>query len=55
LALRHQTRVVDAIAFNQAPLSDAPRARIAYRLSRNDYRDHATLQLVVELIEPMCS
>jgi single-stranded-DNA-specific exonuclease len=55
LALRRETRLVDAIAFNQAPLQDAPRARIAYRLSRNDYRERATLQLVVEHIEPLSS
>jgi single-stranded-DNA-specific exonuclease len=52
LSLRIGKRVVDAIAFNQAPLRDAGRARIAYRLSRNDFRDRVTLQLVVEYIEP---
>jgi single-stranded-DNA-specific exonuclease len=50
LVLRADARVVDAIAFNQAPL-DADRVRIAYRLARNDYRDNTTLQLVVEYIE----
>ena len=52
LSLRKGSRVVDAIAFNQAPLRGASRIRIAYRLSRNDYRDRVTLQLVVEYIEP---
>jgi single-stranded-DNA-specific exonuclease len=51
LVLRKDARVVDAIAFNQGPLTDAGRVRIAYRLARNDYRDNATLQLVVEYIE----
>jgi hypothetical protein len=50
LSLRKNARVVDAIAFNQAPLDNAQRARVAYRLSRNDYQDRATLQLVVEHI-----
>jgi single-stranded-DNA-specific exonuclease len=52
LSLRIGKRVVDAIAFNQTPLRDTSRARIAYRLSRNDFRDRVTLQLVVEYIEP---
>lgn len=50
LSLRKDRRVVDAIAFNQAPLRDTARAQIAYRLSRNDFRDRVTLQLVVEHI-----
>jgi single-stranded-DNA-specific exonuclease len=53
LALRNDARVVDAIAFNQAPLADVDRVRVAYRLARNDYRDYPTLQLVVEYIEPV--
>jgi len=52
LSLRKGSRVVDAIAFNQAPLHGAAHARIAYRLARNDFRDRVTLQLVVEYIEP---
>ncbi len=55
LSLRKDARVVDAIAFNQPPLPGARRARIAYRLSRNDYRDRVTLQLVVEYIEALGS
>ena len=55
LSLRSQTRLVDAIAFNQAPLPESTRVRIAYRLARNDYRDRATLQLVVEHVEPLRS
>jgi single-stranded-DNA-specific exonuclease len=53
LSLRKNARVVDAIAFNQAPLENAERAQVAYRLSRNDFRDRATLQLVVEHIAPV--
>jgi single-stranded-DNA-specific exonuclease len=53
LSLRKNARVVDAIAFNQAPLERAQRAQVAYRLSRNDFRDRATLQLVVEHIVPV--
>jgi single-stranded-DNA-specific exonuclease len=55
LVLRAGARLIDAIAFNQAPLADATRVRIAYRLSRNDYREYATLQLVVEHVEPQRS
>jgi single-stranded-DNA-specific exonuclease len=55
LSLRKGRRVVDAIAFNQAPLRGANGARIAYRLSRNDYRDRVTLQLVVEYIDAVGS
>ncbi len=50
LSLRKDRRVVDAIAFNQAPLRNVTRAQVAYRLSRNDFRDRVTLQLVVEHI-----
>ena len=53
LSLRKNARVVDAIAFNQAPLERVERAQVAYRLSRNDFRDRATLQLVVEHIAPV--
>ena len=53
LSLRKNARVVDAIAFNQAPLERAQRAQVAYRLSRNEFRDRATLQLVVEHIDPV--
>jgi single-stranded-DNA-specific exonuclease len=51
LSLRKDARVVDAIAFNQAPLRGASRACIAYRLARNEYRERATLQLVVGYID----
>ena len=51
LSLRKDARVVDAIAFNQAAArATTQRAQVAYRLARNDYRDRATLQLVVEHI-----
>ena len=53
LALRKDARVVDAIAFNQVPLANVDRVRVAYRLARNDYRDYPTLQLVVEYVEPV--
>lgn len=52
LALRHGERVVDAIAFDQAPI-DASRARVLYRLARNEYMDAVTLQLMVDAIEPL--
>ncbi len=51
LSLRVDDRVVDAIAFNQEPLPRVTRAQVVYRLARNDYRDRATLQLVVSHIE----
>ena len=51
MSLRKDARVIDAIAFNQVPLRRAARARIVYRLARNDYRNQVTLQLVVEHIE----
>ncbi len=51
LSLRKDARLVDAIAFDQPLLVDAPRARFAYRLSRNDYRDHVTLQLMIVHVE----
>ena len=51
LVLRHGERVVDAIAFDQAPI-DASRAHVLYRLGSNDYLDAVTLQLMVEAIEP---
>jgi single-stranded-DNA-specific exonuclease len=55
LSLRKDARVIDAIAFNQEPLPGTKRARVVYRLARNDYRDRATLQLVVEHIETIQS
>ena len=51
LALRSGKRVVDAIAFDQAPV-DAQRVRALYRLGMNDYMDAVTLQLVIEALEP---
>ncbi|GAA4404092.1 single-stranded-DNA-specific exonuclease RecJ [Quisquiliibacterium transsilvanicum] len=51
LDLRLAGRRIDAIAFGRTdPLPR--RARIAYRLERNDYRGVAELQLVVEAAEP---
>ncbi|MAT83962.1 MAG: single-stranded-DNA-specific exonuclease RecJ [Gammaproteobacteria bacterium] len=53
LVLRHDGRVVDAIAFRQPPLGDVARLRAAYRLNEYDYGQTSTLQLVVEHIEPV--
>ena len=50
LALRHEDRVVDAIAFNQAPVG-VDRIRALYRLGVNDYSGIETLQLVIEDLE----
>lgn len=55
LSLRNGQRVVDGIAFNQAPLHGASRVLVGYRLTRNEYRDNVTLQLMVEYIEPVQS
>lgn len=52
LALRHQDRVVDAIAFNRAPV-DGDRIRALYRLGVNDYSGMETLQLVLDELEPV--
>ncbi len=48
LVLRKGERLLDAIAFRQAPLDAARRLRVVYRLQPNAYRDAVTLQLVVE-------
>lgn len=48
LVLKKEGRLFDAIAFRQAPLGDATRVEVLYRLEENDYRDVVTLQLVVE-------
>jgi single-stranded-DNA-specific exonuclease len=48
LVLRRGRRVVDAIAFRQAPLPDARSVAIVYRPEENDFGDPPTLQLVVE-------
>ena len=50
LTLKHDGRVVDAIAFNQEPL-DGKRARAVYRLGVNEYGDAETLQLEIEGLE----
>ena len=50
LALRHEDRVVDAIAFNQEPVG-VDRIRALYRLGVNDYSGIETLQLVIEDLE----
>jgi single-stranded-DNA-specific exonuclease len=50
LVLKRGDRLLDAIAFRQAPLVDASLIGAVYRLSENDYRERSTLQLVVEHI-----
>ena len=50
LALKHDGRVVDAIAFNTEPLP-GNRARAVYRLGVNDYGDADTLQLEISALE----
>ena len=54
LVLRKDTRLVDAIAFRQSPLAQpVSRVRVVYRPTRNDYGNTATLQLIVEYVEPL--
>ncbi len=50
LALKHGTRVVDAIAFNTEP-TPGNRVRAVYRLGINDYGDADTLQLEIAALE----
>jgi len=53
LVLKNDGRVIDAIAFRQAPLVDATQnVRIVYRLSINDFGQWPTPQLMVEYLEP---
>lgn len=53
LVVRLDDRLVDAIAFRQAPLRDAHRVLLVYRLTENDYNGRCTLQLVVEHLRPL--
>jgi single-stranded-DNA-specific exonuclease len=54
LALRFGRRLLDAIAFNCVPLSGSPpRVRAVYRLAENAFNGAATLQLVIEHMEPL--
>ncbi len=53
LVVRRGRRLVDCIAFRQAPLPDVKRLLLAYRLAENDYGDLPTLQLVVEHLIPL--
>jgi len=55
MMLRSGKRVVDGIAFNRLPLTDAKEALVAYRLGVNDWGERDTLQLVVEHIESCAS
>ena len=48
LVVKQGQRVLDAIAFRQAPIQGASRVRLAYRLSENTWNDRTTLQLMVE-------
>ncbi len=50
LVLKHDERIVDAIAFNQEPIA-SDRVCAVYRLGANDYGDAETLQLEIERIE----
>ncbi|MDE0179103.1 MAG: single-stranded-DNA-specific exonuclease RecJ [Gammaproteobacteria bacterium] len=50
LALKQNTRVVDAIAFNTEP-TPGNRVRAVYRLGINDYGDADTLQLEIAALE----
>ena len=50
LVLKHDERLVDAIAFNQE-LVTSERVRTVYRLAANDYADAETLQLAIDRIE----
>ena len=54
LVLRKDTRLIDAIAFRQPALAqETKRLRAVYRPARNDYGNTATLQLIVEYVEPL--
>jgi single-stranded-DNA-specific exonuclease len=53
LVVRLEGRLVDAIAFRQAPLDGVSRLRAVFRLAENDYGDLPTLQLVVEHLFPL--
>ena len=50
LALKHESRVVDAIAFNTEPVA-SERVRAVYRLGVNDYGAADTLQLEIAALE----
>ncbi len=53
LSLRAEQKVIDAIAFRQAPLpSSAKSVRCVFKLGVNDYGQWPTVQLVVDYLEP---
>ena len=52
LVLKRGDRVVDGVAFDQAPVG-RKRVRVLYRLGVNDYRDEETLQLLIEDLAPL--
>lgn len=54
LVLGFNDRVIDAIAFRQAPLQGQPEeVRAVYKPALNDYGGRQTLQLIVEYLEAM--
>lgn len=58
LRCRDHNKVINAIAFRQAPDGVAPdwsHARAAYKLDINQYRGSRSLQLIIEHLEPVSS
>ncbi|MBV1881450.1 MAG: single-stranded-DNA-specific exonuclease RecJ [Pseudomonadales bacterium] len=56
LGMGNENRIIDAIAFNvdlDLWPSKAEKARIAYRLDINEFRDRQSVQLMVEHLEPL--
>jgi single-stranded-DNA-specific exonuclease len=53
LVLKRGGRLVDGIAFRQAPLDGVRQVAMAYRIAENDYGELPTLQLVVEHMVPL--
>ena len=54
LVLKSEGRVVDGIAFRQAPMpAETKRVIAAYRLDENDYGQQPTLQLMVEYLQAL--
>ncbi len=52
LSLKAGNRLIDAIAFRQAPLPDTKRVKALYKLAKNEWNDRINLQLVVDYIAP---
>ena len=53
LVLKRGERLVDAIAFEQAPLPGIDRLRLVYRLDINDYGAAPTVQLRIEHLQAL--